>query len=262
MSDMNKWVPLVKKLARKAGAVNLIYTPEDLEQEAWINIIRYWPKLKDLSDESIEKNLKVIFKRKMIDVRRSQMRRPDTHWSFKSNVLDTLSKTAAANMVVRSVDPGKDKATEIRRAEDVEEAKKTSEKYGAREIKRIALRMDAGAFSAAQSDPESDYAASSARERLAQWALDLVNECSEELMELAEYAMHFPEPEALQEVEDAKTRLAEAEISLKIIKAILEGEVQPETIKKEMPKVLDLRPQVFNGHWERTLRQARLALGA
>jgi len=96
-SRLKKWQPLIRKLARKVGAVNLIYTADDLEQETWIKVIKYWQKMAEYDDVRVEKTIKTIFKMHLIDIRRAQMIRPDTHWSFKSNVMDKVSQKISFN---------------------------------------------------------------------------------------------------------------------------------------------------------------------
>jgi hypothetical protein len=243
MSDMAKWVPLVRKLARKHKAVNLVYTSEDLEQEAWINIIKYWPKIAMLTDVEIEKNIKTIFKRKVIDIIRSQMRRPDTHWSYKSNVVDPLGQTTASNHVART------------RSESPDEP--TPAKKPAKEIKLNPIRIEAGRFLGEVYGPEDTLAGEAMRAKVLGYVADQEREAREELAEAVAHRDRSPGRESEKDVKDSEANLQAAVFSRRIVEALLNDEVPGEKSNgREVCKALDIPAE----HWTRTVRELQVAL--
>jgi uncharacterized protein YnzC (UPF0291/DUF896 family) len=276
MSNMAKWVPLVKKLARKHKAVNLVYTAEDLEQEAWINIINYWPKIQGLTDVEIEKNIKTIFKRKVIDIIRSQMRRPDTHWSFKSNVIDPLGRTVAAGQVARTRPMGE--AAERTSPEDEMAPQLPAEpklagkelpaptavepaegKKPRKEIKLNPIRVEAGRFTSEIHGPEEVLAAEGLQARVLAWAQAQVQEAREELEDARAFRARTPGRAAEKDVRESEQKLEAAGFSLRIIEALLDDAGSADkTNGRDVCKALGIPSE----HWTRTVRQLQEALEA
>jgi len=249
MSTMAKWVPLVRKLARKHKDVNLVYTSEDLEQEAWINIIKYWPKIAMLTDVEIEKNIKTIFKRKVIDIIRSQMRRPDTHWSYKSNVVDPLSQTTASFHVARTRPSGEEPEAAPKAPVEGEKKRK--------EIKLNPIRIEAGRFLGEVFGPEDTLKGEDLRAKILAWVVDQETEAREELDDASSFRDQFPSREAEKDVKDSQDRLTAASFSRRIVEALLNDEIVGEKATgRDVCKELDIPSE----HWTRTVRELQAVL--
>jgi hypothetical protein len=287
-NTMEKFAPLVRKLARKRRAVNNIFTEEDLEQEAWINIIKYWdkpiaikktvlkdgkkvkvqvvidgvpqfgPAMKDLPEVEIIKNITTIFDRKVIDIIRSQARRPDTHWSYKSNVLDPLSKSAVHTKIVTSKDSGN------LIAEEFEPDNK--KKY--KNTKTHAL--PAGAFTGTITEPYEALEGSRALELILDWIIQRDTEAQEELSEALEYAKSSKDRKfSRNDISNSQRKADKSRISRQIVEELLDRSDETKQALQLMGKDPDGKLTgkdicgILNvpiSHWARTLKEVKQML--
>lgn len=49
--DLERFVPIVKKAARKAGQLNAVVSVDDIEQDMWFNIINHWDHFCETYDD-------------------------------------------------------------------------------------------------------------------------------------------------------------------------------------------------------------------
>jgi hypothetical protein len=283
---ISKWIPLVRRLAKKRNSVNNIWSSEDLEQSAWEKILKYWHKFEGMTDLEIEKNIKTIFNNNTCDIVRSQIRRPDTHWSYKSNVMGPLEKTAARGSIVTprpagevgpsaeaSAEPsarlkivgfheGKGVASVVMTSGDrvlpgtfsfSQEEAAAPAKAKSKEIKPRTFRAEAGRFLGESQDPEQALLAGETLAAIIGWFDDRAFSAKRSLRRaLAAEA-------GREEIERLEARISELAISRAIVDFLItpssegtQGASEP-SVGRSVCRALG----VPNSHWDRTVGDLR-----
>lgn len=235
---MIELVPFVKQLAKKSRDVNNIISVEDLEQEAWLKILKCWAKIEPMDDTSQKKYITTLFSNRVIDIRRSQICRPDTNWNYKSNIMELLDKTA------NSFTP----TTLVKMPDNLLTEEESKTKYGKYEIKTKMYRLESGRFSAPIHGPEETYLGELATDQLIKWVFKQIDTASDELRKAEADYYKQDTPIALGIVQSKVKKVEEAEISMKIVEALIDGNIDSSSARK-VCKTMDIKLQ----HWNRTI---------